>query len=132
MAAMDDSALFIDTNVLVYANVSAAPLHESALAALKTAHDAGRRLWIGRQVLREFAMVRSRHQAFAHAAGGNIIVEWLRFFSACVAVADDTAAVTDNLCQLMADIPIGGKQVHDPNIAAPMIAYYIPTKAGKW
>lgn len=47
----DSDALFVDTNILVYANVASAPLHEAALTALTSAHEAGRTLWISRQVL---------------------------------------------------------------------------------
>jgi predicted nucleic acid-binding protein len=38
MATMDDKPLFIDTNILIYANVVSAPFHEQALNAIKTAH----------------------------------------------------------------------------------------------
>jgi predicted nucleic acid-binding protein len=36
MATTDDNALFVDTNLLVYANVAEAPQHAAALAALLT------------------------------------------------------------------------------------------------
>ena len=54
MVTMDDKPLFIDTNILIYANVATAPFHEQALNAIKSAHQAKRELWISRQVLREF------------------------------------------------------------------------------
>jgi hypothetical protein len=41
-------------------------------------------------------------------------------------VADDTAAVTGQLLELMGNYPIGGKQVHDANIVATMLVYDIP------
>ena len=41
-------------------------------------------------------------------------------------IADDTNAVTSQLMQLMADTPIGGKQVHDANIVVTMLAHGIP------
>jgi predicted nucleic acid-binding protein len=41
-------------------------------------------------------------------------------------VADDTAAVTNQLLALMANYPIGGKQVHDANIVATMLIHGIP------
>lgn len=41
-------------------------------------------------------------------------------------VADDTATVTAQLIKLMGDFQIGGKQVHDANIVASMLAYGIP------
>lgn len=40
----DVEALFIDTNILVYANVAESPWHAQALQAIQTAHQAGRSL----------------------------------------------------------------------------------------
>jgi hypothetical protein len=45
----DAEPFFVDTNILIYANVATAPLHEQALKALRDAHQAGRPLWISRQ-----------------------------------------------------------------------------------
>lgn len=120
-------ALFVDTNILVYANVAEAPLHQPARSALQQAHEAGRTLWISRQVLREFAAVRSRPQTFAQAASPELIAERLAIFEAHFEVADDTAEVTRHLRQLITEVPIGGKQVHDANIVATMLAHRIPT-----
>ncbi len=64
MAMTDAEPLFIDTNILIYANVATAPLHEQALSAIKEADQAGRPLWISRQVLREFIAARTRPQTF--------------------------------------------------------------------
>ncbi len=125
-AAEQPDALFVDTNVLVYANVAEAPLHETALSALQQAHEAGRTLWISRQVLREFAAVRSRPQTFAAAASPEIIAARLAAFEARFEVADDTAAVTRHLRQLITEVTLGGKQVHDANIVATMLVYDIP------
>ncbi|MBS0587503.1 MAG: hypothetical protein JSS37_05990 [Proteobacteria bacterium] len=47
-----DGALFIDANTLVYANVLEALLHKNALAAITTAFEDGRELWISHQVIR--------------------------------------------------------------------------------
>ena len=126
MTAAEQSPLFVDTNVLVYANIAESPLHEQALAALNLAARAGRALWISRQVLREFAAARSRPQSFADAASAAIVVERLRYFEAHFEIADDTAAVTAHLLRLMSELAIGGKQVHDANIVATMLAYGIP------
>lgn len=71
---MDDKTLFIDTNVLVYANVIEAPMHEQSLAAINAAHQAGRTLWISRQVIREYLVTMSRPQVFDVLAG-----VWRRF-----------------------------------------------------
>ena len=126
MATMDDNALFIDTNILIYANVATAPLHEQALKAIKEAHQAGRPLWISRQVLREFIAARTRPQTFAQPSAPEVVIERVRYLEERFQVADDTAAVTGQLVKLMGDFQIGGKQVHDANIIATMQAYGIP------
>ena len=123
---MDDKPLFIDTNILIYANVATAPLHEQALNSIKTAHQAKRPLWISRQVLREFIAARTRPQTFAEPSTPNVVIERVRYLEEQFQVADDTAAVTSQLVKLMGDFKIGGKQVHDANIVASMLTYDIP------
>lgn len=122
----DVEPLFIDTNVLIYANVATAPLHTPALAAIKAAHQARRPLWISRQVLREFIAARTRPQTFAQPSTPDVVIARVRYLEDRFQIADDTAAVTDQLVQLMAAFQIGGKQVHDANIVASMLAYDIP------
>ncbi len=123
---MDDKPLFIDTNILIYANVATAPLHEQALNSIKTAHQAKRPLWISRQVLREFIAARTRPQTFAQPSTPDVVIERVRYLEEQFQVADDTAVVTGQLVKLMGDFKIGGKQVHDANIVASMLTYDIP------
>ena len=126
MATMEDKPLFIDTNILIYANVLTAPFHEQALSAIKSAHQAEQPLWISRQVLREFVAARTRPQTFAQPSTPDVVIKRVRYLEEQFQVADDTAAVTDQLIKLMGDFKIGGKQVHDANIVATMLAYDIP------
>lgn len=125
MATMDDNALFVDTNVLVYANVIETPFHEQALAAINTAYQANRTIWISRQVIREYLVTMTRPQAFENLPKATVL-EQIDQFIERFQVADDTAAITAQLIKLMGDFQIGGKQVHDTNIVATMQAYGIP------
>ena len=122
---MADKPLFIDTNILIYANVATAPFHEQALNAIKSAYQAERALWISRQVLREFIAARTRPQIFAQPSTQDVVIERVRYLEERFQVADDTATVTGQLIKLMEDFKIGGKQVHDANIVATMRAYDI-------
>jgi predicted nucleic acid-binding protein len=126
MATMDAKPLFIDTNILIYANVATAPFHEQALYAIKAAHQAGRPLWVSRQVLREFIAARTRPQTFAQPSTPELIIERVRYLEERFQIADETNAVTGQLVKLLRDLPIGGKQVHDANIVATMLAYSVP------
>jgi len=122
---MDDSPLFIDTNILVYANIIETPFHEQALAAINTAHNAGRTIWISRQVIREYLVTLTRPQVFENLPRATVLKQVDQFIER-FQVADDTAAVSEQLVKLMSDFKIGGKQVHDANIVATMLAYDIP------
>ena len=124
MATMDDNPLFIDTNILVYANVIETPFHEQALAAINSAHEAGRTIWISRQVIREYLVTLTRPQVFENLPRATVLEQVDQFIER-FQVADDTTEVTDQLTKLMADFKIGGKQVHDLNIVATMRAYDI-------
>ncbi len=125
MATMDDNALFVDTNVLVYANVIETPFHEQALAAIDVAYQTGRTLWISRQVIREYLVTVTRSQTFGNLPRARVFEQVDQFIEQCQ-VADDTAVVTRQLVKLLGDFKIGGKQVHDANIVATMRAYDIP------
>jgi len=125
MAMMDADALFVDTNVLVYANVLETPLHEQALATIQTAHQARRSLWISRQVIREYLVTMTRPQAFENLPQAKVL-EQVDQFTERFQVADDTAAVTGQLVKLLGNFKVGGKQVHDANIVATLLAHDIP------
>jgi predicted nucleic acid-binding protein len=121
MAMMAADPLFVDTNVLVYANVLETPLHERALQAINAASQTGRTLWISRQVIREYLVVMTRPQAFENLSRTTVL-EQVEQFVARFQIADDTPAVTAHLLALMGAYAVGGKQVHDANLVATMRA----------
>jgi len=108
MATMDDSPLFVDTNVLIYANVIETPFHDRALAAVKAAYQMGRTLWIGRQAIREYLVTMTRPQTFENLPRARVLEQVDQFIEQCQ-VADDTVAVTRQLIKLLGDFKIGGK-----------------------
>ena len=55
-----------------------------------------------------------------------MVIERVRYREERFQVADDTAAVTGQLIKLLAEFTFGGKQVHDANIVATMLAYDVP------
>ena len=122
---MGDKALFVDTNILVYANVIETPFHEQALAAINTAHQENRVIWISQQVVREYLVTLTRPQAFDNLPK-EIVLEQVTQFIKKLEVADDTPSVSEKLLELLADFKVGGKQIHDANIVATMLAYEIP------
>lgn len=120
-----DKAVFLDTNVLVYASISESPLHLIALTAIQTLEQRGCELWISRQVLREYLATLTRPQAFTEPIPIATISTEVRFFANRFRVAEDNAQVTERLLRLMEETPMGGRQVHDANIVATMLVYGI-------
>jgi len=126
MVTGDANRVFLDTNILVYANVAESAFHQVALQQIESYYDAEMEIWISRQVLREFLATLTRPQAFINPRPISILIERIRFFQTQFHVAEDNFQVTERLLTLMEEIPSGGKQVHDANIVATMIVYGIP------
>jgi predicted nucleic acid-binding protein len=125
MATTDADAVFVDTNVLVFANTAASPLQREARAALLSRSTSGVQLWVSRQVLREYIATLSRPQLFSMPVpAAELIADIIRFQSQFL-TAEDGPAVTANLLTILRSITIGGKQVHDANIVAVMQAHGI-------
>lgn len=116
----EGNQVFLDTNVLVFANAIEAPLHDLALKAIETRYDTGVELWISRQILREYLVTFSRPQKFLNPRPISTVIERVRFFQSRFSVAEDNPPVTERLLALMQQFAIGGKQVHDANIVATM------------
>lgn len=123
MAMTDVKSVFLDTNILVFANVAEAPFHEIAHAANETRYNAGTELWISRQIIREYLATLTRPQTFSKPQPTSTAIERARFFQNRFRVAEDGPQVTEKLLELMEQVPIGGKQVHDANIVATMLIH---------
>jgi predicted nucleic acid-binding protein len=59
------SAVFIDTNVLVFATILHAPFHQQARNRLEALQQTNTILWISPQVIREYLAVVTRPQTFS-------------------------------------------------------------------
>lgn len=97
----DGDRVFLDTNILVYANAAEAPLHQIALIAIETRYEAGVELWVSRQVLREYLVTFSRPQKFMNPRPISTVVERIRYFQSRFRVAEDNSAVTARLLDLV-------------------------------
>ena len=121
MVNSDASPVFIDTNILVYANIQGFPLHQVALEKIQTFFEAEIDLWISRQVLREFMVCVTRPQTYAKPQPIKVAIERIQFFQNRFKVADDTPQVTAKLLEILRQSSVGGKQIHDANIVATML-----------
>jgi predicted nucleic acid-binding protein len=122
----DGERVFIDTNILLRANIPTAPLHEAARKSVENLWDEGAELWISRQVLREYIVNVSREQGLFQPMPPATIEARISYFQRVFRIADDKQETTKHLLKLLQEIKFGGKQVHDANIVATMLSYNIP------
>ena len=115
--------MFVDTNVLVNARFLEAPDHQIARASLENALEQGDPVRISRQVLREYLAVVTRPQTWPVPITRLEALGDVERLAANFEVLEDGSTVTDWLLSLCRQVPIGGKQVHDANIVATMLAY---------
>jgi predicted nucleic acid-binding protein len=118
---------FLDTNVLLTATAVARPGHAEALALLE-AGFAERSLFLSGQVLREYIAVATR-PANVNGLGLSLVAATgnARQFLDRGNFLGEDESVRDALLHLLATVPCAGRQVHDANIAATMIAHRVGT-----
>ncbi len=126
MATMAADAIFIDTNVLVYAAIESAPLHSTALRAMKRHSAPEAPSWVSRQIIREYLCVLTRPQSFSPPLPAAIVAKQARHIAQRFRVAEDSPRVTERLLALLGQFSIGGKRIHDANIVATMLTREIP------
>lgn len=123
--AMMAGKLFIDTNLLVYANNSGSPFCLAARSKLNEMAAGYESLWVSRQVFREFAAVVSREMLLAGQPDFDKLERTIRQFEVDFMVAEDSQVVSDRLWPLLKETRSAGKQVHDSNIVATMLIHEI-------
>ena len=115
--------MFVDTNVLVKARILEAPDHEIARDILENAYAEPEPLRISRQVLREYLAVVTRPQTWLVAIAREDALDDVVRLAATFEVLEDGPVVTDWLVSLCRVVPVGGRQIHDANIVATMLAH---------
>ena len=112
---------FVDTDVPVYAAADSAPFHDRARAALIRL-AVSERLSISRQILHDHLAVMTRQQTWGKPLTLMEAIADAAAFTNRFDVLEDGRAVWDQLCELSRNCAIAGRQVHDANIAATMLA----------
>ncbi len=115
--------MFIDTNVLVKSRIPSAPDHDAARASLERAFRDPEPLRISRQVIREYLAVVTRPQTWTVAITRGDALDDVSRLIGSFEILEDGPVVTESLVGLCREIPVGGRQIHDANIVATMLAH---------
>lgn len=112
------SQVFVDTNVLIYATNSASSWYQLADQTLHDAHRQGIELVISPQILREYIAAATRPAS--QMLPLSTILANIHTFQTGFRLIEDNAQVSARLVQLVTQVSVAGKQVHDANIVATM------------
>jgi predicted nucleic acid-binding protein len=127
LAALPDRVM-LDANVLVAVTDPDRPEHAEAVRIVNEWPGKGVNLCTSGQVLREYLSVATRPSA---RNGLGIVladaVRNVRAFRGRTTTLVDGGAVVERLLALLDDVTCGGKQVHDANIIATMLAHDVGT-----
>ena len=104
--------IFFDTNILVYLANEDSPFHIEVAKTFKEIAGESE-LWISRQVLREYAVVMTRHGIVEKPLSSKEIVSDMEKWGSLFQVADETEEVTKILVELIKTYNIKGKSIHD-------------------
>lgn len=115
--------VFVDTNILAYAQAALVALHTAALAKLQGLAAAGHPLWLSRQILREYLASMSKPGTLTAPVSMTTLIADVQSFESRFFIAEDGPGVTSHLLNLLGSVACGGKQVHDANIVATMLAH---------
>jgi predicted nucleic acid-binding protein len=115
--------VLVDTNILVYAPQATSPHRDAAREGLRRFSASEGRLCLSRQILREFLSVVTRPQLFLSPVSMAEALADVTGFATHFELLEDGAEVGKRLMELCRLVPIAGRQVHDANIVATMLAH---------
>ena len=115
--------MFIDSNILVNSRIPRAPHHDIARERLDRASKESEPLRISRQVVREYLAVVTRPQTWPVAITLQEALDDVNVLLRTFEILEDGPAVTELLVALCREVPAGGRQIHDANIVATMLAH---------
>jgi predicted nucleic acid-binding protein len=121
------ASAFVDTNILLRALNSQMDQHIHTNALIQQMWDDETDLWISSQVIREFLVQVTHPNTLKPPLAIEQVMRRMEVITTLFRVADDTPAVTAHLLILLKAYPTRGKQVHDANIVATMLANGIDT-----
>ena len=115
--------MFIDTNVLVNSRIPHAPDHDAARASLERAFRDPEPLRISRQVIREYLSVVTRPQTWPVGITREEALDDVSRLIGSFEILEDGPVVTGSLVALCREVHVCGRQIHDANVVATMLAH---------
>lgn len=124
---MAGNKLFVDTNILVYANTVNSPFCIMARNKLKSALQTYDSVWISNQVMREYLSSMTKIMLSVGKVDYQSLVKDVQNFENNFQIAPDNSNIIKSLLTIIEQTATAGKQVHDANIVTTMLESGIQT-----
>lgn len=121
-STLPEPEVFLDTSLVIAATVDVHPAHQAAATYIDNAIGGGMELCISPQVCREFLVVLTRQPVSERVFGLDEALSALRVWTTGCRVLDENLGALEQLLSLVQEHQVRGKQVHDCNIVATMLA----------
>ncbi|MBN1834050.1 MAG: PIN domain-containing protein [Deltaproteobacteria bacterium] len=118
---MDAKSIFIDTNVLIYANNRESPLCEVARGKLDELALSGNALFVSNQVIREYLVIMTRPGFVEKPISSESAIEDAKRITKEFTLLFPDRNSLDKLMELILKYQIKGKRIHDAAIASVML-----------
>ncbi|MDI9569614.1 MAG: PIN domain-containing protein [Pseudomonadota bacterium] len=119
---MDAETIFIDTNILAYATDGESPFQAKSLDTLKQLMTDGIDFAISPQIVREYLVVLTRGLPPDDPVRVAALHNVRKFIEAFILLDENSETVAKSQT-IMENCAVGGKQIHDANIVAVMLAH---------
>lgn len=120
MEMMEDNIL-IDTNILIYSTSEKSHFSIAARAAIENYVNRNYTLWISRQIIREYLVVKSRLMLEERKYNELVLLKEMNYLLDNYFIADEISTTSLILGKLLLKYKIKGKPIHDANIIATCI-----------
>jgi predicted nucleic acid-binding protein len=118
---MDAKSIFIDTNVLIYANNRESTLCEVARGKLDELTRSGATLFVSNQVIREYLVIMTRPGFIEKPISLESAIEDAQRITKEFALLIPDRNSLDKLMELILKYQIKGKKIHDAAIVSVML-----------
>lgn len=118
---MTDDNILIDTNIIVYSTLSKSLFFAASQSAISDYIDKNYSIWINRQIIREYLVVKSRLMLDENQYNQAVLISEMYYLLNNYFVADELNTTSLILSDLLRKYKIAGKQIHDANIVATCI-----------
>lgn len=119
--------VFCDTNIILRAYHAVFSQHLAVKARFERLLADDSDLWISRQVIREYLVQVTHPRTFVTPLTSDQAAQHISNTLQTCQVVDETSSTTKMLLTLLREYSVSGKQVHDANIVATMLANNIDT-----